>query len=142
MKKFKLLNVVLAAALMLSNIACACASSAVASQGNESNQSAHHHAASDDPASSMPCAHQDCDGCDELQDTCATPDYTIVSAERDNRVATLTEIDADSSDLNLIYTGVDPHWHTRIFQLALPIDGVVAVLLPDTPVNRKDLLIE
>jgi hypothetical protein len=142
MRNSKLFTVVLAAALMLSNIACACASSAVASESSNSSQTSHHHAASDGPAGSMPCAHQDCDGCDELQDTCATPDYTVVSAERDIRVATLTEIDLDNGGLDLIYTGVDPPWHPRTLRLAPPLDSVVAVYLPDTPINRKDQLTE
>lgn len=142
MRNSKLLTIVLAAALMLSNIACACASSAVASESSNSSQTFHHHAASDGPAGSMTCAHQDCDGCDELQDTCATPDYTVVSADRDIRVATLTEIDLDNGGLDLIYTGVDPPWHPRTLRLDLALDSVVAVYLPDTPINRKDQLTE
>jgi hypothetical protein len=142
MRNSKLLTIVLAAALMLSNIACACASSAVASESSNSSQTFHHHAASDGPAGSMTCAHQDCDGCDELQDTCATPDYTVVSADRDIRVATLTEIDLDNGGLDLIYTGVDPPWHPRTLRLDPALDSVVAVYLPDTPINRKDQLTE
>lgn len=142
MRSTKLFTVVLAAALMLSNIACACASSAVPSESSNSSQTSHHHAVSDDPAGGMPCAHQECDGCDQRQDTCATPDYTVVSAEREIRVATLTEIDLDSGNLDLIYTGVDPPWNPLTLRLAPPVDSVVAVDRPDTPINRKDQLTE
>lgn len=142
MRNSKLITFVLAAALMLSNIACACTSIDVAGESSSSSQIAHHHATGDDPAGGITCAHQDCDGCDELQDTCATPDYTVVSAERDNRVATLTEIDLDGGDLDLSYTGLDSPWHPRTLRLAPPVDSVVAVYLPDTPINRKDQLTE
>ena len=142
MKRSKLITVVLAAALMLSNIACACALSAIASESGNSSQTSHHHAASDDPAGGMPCAHQDCDGCDDIQDACPTPDYTVVSAERDIRVAALIEVDLDNGDLDLIYTGVDPPWHPPTLRLDPPLDSVVAVYLPDTPINLKDQLTE
>ncbi|WOJ98139.1 hypothetical protein R0137_06075 [Congregibacter brevis] len=142
MRNSKLFTVVLAAALMLSNIACACVSSAVASESSNSSQTSDHHAASDNPAAGLQCAHQDCGGCDELQDSCATPDYTVVSAERDIRVATLTEINLDSGDLDLIYTGVDPPWYPRTFRVAPPLDSVVVVRPLDTPINRKDQLTE
>ena len=142
MRKSKSIVAVLSAALMVFNITCACASSAAMGESENSNQSSHHDSVSKDSSSNIPCAHQNCDGCDELRDTCDTPDYTVVSAERDCRVAPLTNIDLDSNDLDSFYAGADPPWHPLTPQTNLPPDSIVAVLLHDTPIYRKDRLIE
>ncbi|WP_439105809.1 hypothetical protein [Congregibacter sp.] len=142
MRMSKLSTIVLAVALMLSNIACACAWSGVASDNSDSSQTSHHHMESDDPSSSVLCAHQDCDGCDELQDSCATPGYTMVSTERDNRLGTPFEADTYSGDLDLIDTVVGLQWHARILQRVPIVENGFAVYRLDTPVNRKDQLTE
>ncbi|EAQ97729.1 hypothetical protein [Congregibacter litoralis] len=153
MRISKLSTIFLAVALMLSNIACACAWSGVASDNSDSSQTSHHHLGmdmgmdmgleSDEPSARMPCAHQDCEGCDELQDSCATPDYRAVSTERDNRPGTAFEADTYSGDFDLIDTVVDPPWHSPILQRVPPVEiSAVAVYRPDTPVKRKDQLTE
>ena len=142
MKKAKLLTIVLATALVFSNIACACASSVVVASDDAPEVSKHHHAASSDAMDDMPCAHHDCEGCEDLQVDCGAPDFIVVSAERDNRATLLAQIDFDSSDLELVYSGTDPpsfylpHQHTLVW-------GSAAAALPlDTPVLRNDQLIE
>ncbi len=142
MRNSKLLTVVLAATLVFSNIACACASSAVAASDQNASATEHHHAASNDSVGDMPCAHYDCDGCEDVQVDCGASDFFVASAERDNRATPLAQIDFDSSDLELVHTASDPpsiylpHQHTVVW-------GSAAAALPlDTPLLRNDQLIE
>lgn len=139
MRKSKLFTTVLATALLLSNIACACASSAMVASNHDPGASEHHHAASSDAMGDMPCAHHGCEG---LEADCDAPDFIVASAERDNRATLLAQIDFDSSDLELVYSGTDPpsfylpHQHTVVW-------GSAAAALPlDTPILRNDQLIE
>ncbi len=148
MRGSKSLTAVLAVALLLSNMACACASNAAAGGGTDSVsgsdpvKSEHHHSASEGTTGDMPCAHHDCDGCEELQDTCTTPDYIPVSAERDSRATASAQVDLDSSDLELIFPGTGPPAYSSFSQLELAFDRIATVVPPDTPVHRKDQLIE
>lgn len=156
MKTPPLVSVLLAAALMLSNITCACAMSATVSEKGKLSQTVNHNAESDETAGNMPCAHLhmvsdkptsslpnahlDCDGCDDLKDSCATPDYTVASTEV-SRLIPLTEVDYDN-DLDLISSGMDPPWRLWTTPLDLPLNFVVTAFVPDTPINRKDQLTE
>ena len=156
MKTSPIFSVLLAAALMLSNITCACAMSAAVSEQGKLSQTVDHHAKIDEPAGNMPCAqlhmvsdkptsslpdaHLDCDGCDELKDSCATPDYTVASTEV-SRLIPLTEVDSDS-DLDLISSGMDPPWRLRTTPRDLPPNLVLTAFVADTPINRKDQLTE
>lgn len=95
----RLITVVLACALMFSNIACACASTDAASNDTHHVAGGHHHGADTDVSGHMPCEHLDCPGCDDPQDACAaTPDYVVVSAERDHQTPLTAQLDFDSGD--------------------------------------------
>jgi hypothetical protein len=142
MKKSKLLSIVLANALVLSNIACACAASAMAASDYDPGATEHHHAASSDVTGAMPCAHHDCEGCEDLQADCAAPDFIVASAERDNRATLLAQIDFDSSDLEFAYSGTDPPSFYSPYQQTLLWGSAAAALPLDTPVLRNDQLIE
>ena len=109
----KSLTAILAVALMLSNMACAYVSTSVAGDSSGPGQKEHHHSALDGTTGGMPCAHHDCAGCEDLQGTCTTPDTIPVSAERDSRATAPAQF-----------------------------DGIAPVVPPDTPVHRKDQLIE
>jgi hypothetical protein len=112
---------------------------------NGSEQSSHHQMSStdDDLSVSMaPCAHQDCDGCDQLQDTCATLDYAVLSMERDSRVLSLVDIDSDLHDLSFINLALDNPWPRLAPQLTPPFYRYAASLPSETPVRRNDQLTE
>lgn len=98
------------------------------------------HGTSDNPAESLPEAHLDCEGCDELKDSCATPDYIFASTEI-SRLIPPTEVDPDS-DLDMIYSGMDPPWHTWNMPLDLSLNRSVTVFIADTPISLKDQLTE
>lgn len=142
MKASKLLSIVLATALVLSNIACACAASAMAASGYDPGATEYHHAASSDVSGDMPCAHHDCEGCEGLQADCAAPDFIVASAERDNRATLLAQIDFDSSDLEFAYSGTDPPSFYSPYQHTLLWGRAAAALPLNTPVLRNDQLIE
>ncbi len=140
MKNSKLLNIVLAATLVLSNVACACVSAA-ASDPN-AGASEHLHAASNDVMGEMPCTHHECEGCDDLQVDCAGPDFIVASAESENLATRLAQVDFDSSDLEFVYSGTDPPSFQIPHQPTLTGRSAAAARPLDTPVLRNDQLIE
>lgn len=137
MKTSKLFIVVLATALMFANMACACASIA---PSNDST--GHQHAAMQGASEHVPCHHRECEGCDELLDNCATPEYSVVSSDRDSRLVGSNPSDLDDPELELAY--VD----TGQPRASPPNHALIARYKPalirraDTPIQRKDQLTE
>lgn len=141
MKRSKVLSVLLAVGLLLSNVACACASNAM-SRLTTADETAHHHNAADESMGDSPCAHTGCDDCADLEDSCTTPSYAAASAERDMRATLSAQEPPDSGDLEFIAPGSDPPWHTPARLVAPEIAALVTPLPLETPVQRKDQLSE
>jgi len=137
MKTSKLFTVVLVTALMFANMACACAPA-----GPATDAVGHQHEAMQDSSEHAPCHHQNCEGCEELLDRCATPDYKLASSDRDSRLVGPNPSDLDGPELELAFvdTGqprASPPSH------ALSVRYTPALnLRADTPIQRKDQLTE
>lgn len=137
MKTSKLFTAVLAAALMLANMACACASAA---PGNDA--AGHQHAAMQDSSEHAPCHHQECQGCDVLLDRCATTEYSVLSGDRDSRLVGANPSNLDDPELELAFLD------TGQPRASPPNHALIARYTPallrraDTPIRRKDQLAE
>lgn len=143
MGQSKLLALVITAALLFSNIACACASGDMSSEAT----TAHHHTTSQGDVENPPCPHQDCEGCGELLENCATADYGLAPIDRDARIqpSQKTNLDVpnlDGPDLDMAFLdtgqlkGVLPE-HIGWTPLLTAV-----YLTEDTPIRRKDQLTE
>jgi hypothetical protein len=137
MKASKLFTVVLVTALIFANTACACASIA---QGNDS--AGHQHMMMQNASEHVPCHHQECEGCDERLDGCATPDYGVVSNDRDSRLIGANPSNLDDPELELAFVDkgqprASPANHVLNAPYIRPLFRQV-----DTPIQRKDQLTE
>jgi len=135
MRNSNLLTVVVAAALMFANVACACAAGDMGSE-----PTAHHHAAGQPATDTMPCPHQDCDDCDELLDSCTTAsDYNVVSADRDARSLIPQKIDLEGADLDLAFLDTGQIRPEVTFRSNNPpFASTTTFRVVDTPIRRKD----
>ncbi len=137
MRNSKLFSVVIVAALLFANIACACAPS-----GASSEPPAHHHSANQDDPENTPCPQQDCDGCDELLDRCTSADYSLALADRDVPTLPPQRMDLDGPDLDQAFSDTGQAWGSlRAYSGSQPGSTRVA-WVADTPIIRKDQLTE
>ncbi len=137
MRTPKLFNLVIVAALMLANVACACASVAPTADA-----AVHQHSAMQESSEHAPCHHQDCNGCGELLDSCGTPEYSVESSDRANRLAAPNQSAFDAPELEpaFIDTGQPsaiPSTHTLHGRYLTTLSRRA-----NTPIQRKDQLTE
>ena len=137
MRNSKLFTVVIAAALMFANMACACAPGDMSSE-----PPAHHHTTSQDDNESTPCPHQDSGGCDELLDRCTPVDYSLALADRDARTIPSQKIELDSPDLDLAFLDTGKAWRSLPPYTGSQPHSARAPWVADTPISRKDQLTE
>jgi uncharacterized protein YecT (DUF1311 family) len=137
MRNSKLFTVVIVAALLFANVACACAPSDMYSE-----PPAHHHANSQDDNESTPCVDQDCDGCDELLNRCTTADYSVASADRDARTLPPKNIEVDGPDLDLAFLDTGQAWGSLPPYTGSQPHPARVPWVTDTPIIRKDQLTE
>lgn len=137
MRNSKLFTVVIAAALLFANMACACGPGDMSSE-----PPAHHHATSQDDTQSIPCPHHDCDGCNALLDPCTTADYRLALADRDARTLLPKTIDLDGQDPDLCFSDTGQAWGSLPTCTDSQRHSARVPRVAGTPVIRKDQLTE
>ena len=137
MRNSKLFSVVIVAALLFANTACACAPSDMSSE-----PTAHHHTTNQNDTENTPCPHQDCDGCDQLLDRCTTADSSLALADRDARTLPPKKIDLDGPDLDLAILDTGQAWGSSPAYIGSQPRSTPVPWVVDTPIRRKDQLTE